>query len=185
MSLEGMFAELEGRMAHLESEEMRAAAEELARAERSQIALVDRLRGALGQPVTIHLAPQLAPEGVLGEVGPDWLLLGQRDIDGPLALIPLGSVTMLSGLPARSRPAVDSPIPPPPMARILRGLARDRAPVRIETHSGTLRGQIASVGADALDLRLRATGERAGSGPQVGSGLVTVPFGALLLVASA
>src|SRR5690625_7490756 len=72
MRFDRIFEDLEGRFVHQEQEEIRAVSEELARAERAQLALADRLRAAGDRPITIHLEQDLRVTGSVEEVGWDW-----------------------------------------------------------------------------------------------------------------
>lgn len=179
--MERMFDDLEGRLAHLESQEMRATAEDLARAERAQVPLPDRLRGALGTVIAVHLAPGLVSSGELTEVGEDWIGLGA---DGRRVLVPIPAIALLEGLPSKVRAAPRAVIPPPSLRQVLRGISRDRALVRVETPAGSATGRISAVGGDAFDLARRPTGER-GALPRSGAtgSVATVPLTAVRLIA--
>src|SRR5690625_1065819 len=78
MRFDRIFGDLEGRFVHQEQEEIRAVSEELARAERAQLALADRLRAAGDRPITIHLEQDLRVTGSVEEVGWDWLELREQ-----------------------------------------------------------------------------------------------------------
>lgn len=156
MRFERIFEDLEGQFAHQQQEELRAVSEELARAERAQLTLADRLRGAGERPVTVHVGDGLRLSGVVREVGADWVALRDRAAD---SLVPLAAIAFVEGLPTRARPAEDSLHSPLGLGSVLRGIARDRSVVRLETAAGTVIGRIAAVGADALDVNTLPTGE--------------------------
>lgn len=178
MRFERIFEDLEGRFAHHEQQEMRAVSEDLTRAERAQLTLVDRLRGASGTHLTVHLGPGMRVNGEVVDLGADWLLL--RESSGSaLVLVPMARIALLEGLVARARPAEESPLGTLGLGGVLRRIARDRATVRVETSIGALTGRIAAVGADALDLQTLPTGE---SSAVPGSTRVTVTFEALIAV---
>lgn len=177
--MDGMFEDLEGRLAHLEDQQMRATAEDLARAERSQVALVDRLRAAEGLPLVVHLAVGGSVEGPVAEIGRTWMMLGREHDRGARAVIPLSQVTSIEGLPARARPAPASPLGARPLTSVLRRIARDRSLVRVQTPAATLPGRLASVGEDFVDIVSLPTGER---GAVAGGGISTIPLAAIVLV---
>lgn len=179
MSMERMFEDLEARMDHLESQEIRANAEELSRAERAQLTLDDRLRGAVGSHLRVHDVTGDVTEGRLAVVGADWLLLGESEEAGPRVLVPVAAIALVEGLPARVRPARDGAIPDRALPAMLRALARDRELVRIMHRGGEVIGRIAAVGRDALDLASQPSGERSAVSP---GAMVTVALGALLSV---
>ncbi|MGO1480081.1 MAG: hypothetical protein ACTHWF_03050 [Brachybacterium sp.] len=173
MRFERIFDDLEGRFAHHEQQEMRAVSEDLARAERAQLTLADRLRGAGAQRLTLHVGVGLRVGGVVEEVGADWVAL--RDGGGArLSLVPLGGIVLVHGLPTRARPQEETLRSPLGLGSVLREIARDRSVVRLETTAGGIIGRIAAVGADTLDIQSLPTGES-----------VVVPGSERLTVASA
>lgn len=177
MRFERIFDDLEGQFAHHQQEEVRAVSEELTRAELSQLTLADRLRGAEDQRLTLHLGPALRVGGVVQEVGAGWAALaaegGRRS-----AVVPLSAIVMVEGLPPRVRLPEESLRSPRGIGSVLREIARDRSLVHLETRGGAVTGRIASVGADALDLRSLPTGE---STVVPGSARITVTLDALLV----
>ena len=179
MRFDRIFEDLEGRFVHQEQEEMRAVSEELARAERAQLALADRLRAAGDRPITIHLGQDLRVTGPVQEVGLDWLELRDQ-ASGARVIVPSASIALIAGLSDRARPREEALRPPRSLGSVLRGIARDRGVVRLETRAGRLIGRIATVGADALDMHQLPTGERSSSG--TGSARLTVAMSALLAV---
>ena len=158
MRFDRFFDDLEGRFAHHEQQEMRAVSEDLARAERAQLTLADRLRGAGDQRLTIHLGAGLQISGVVDEVGADWVML--RD-GGAVrrSLVPLGAIVLVHGLPTRARTQEESLRSPLGLGSVLREIARDRSVVRIETTGGRMIGRITAVGADSVDVQSLPTGE--------------------------
>lgn len=178
MRFERIFEDLEGRFAHHEQQEMRAVSEDLTRAERAQLTLVDRLRGASGAALTVHLGPHMRVAGTVEDMGVDWLLL-RETAGSALVLVPTARIALVEGLVARARPADESPLRGIGLGAVLRRIARDRATVRVETTIGSLTGRIAAVGADALDLQTLPTGE---TSAVPGSTRVTVGINALIAV---
>src|SRR5699024_12389598 len=63
MRFERIFEDLEGQFAHHQQEEARAVSEELTRAEQAQLTLADRLRGAEGRRLTLHLGGAVRVSG--------------------------------------------------------------------------------------------------------------------------
>lgn len=177
MRFERIFEDIEGRHAHEQREEMRAVAEDLTRAERSQLLLVDRLRAAEGATLVLHLAGGRRQTGRLEEATAQWLLLSDA---GSRLLVPMAAVGLVEGLGHRARPRDERAPSEQSLASVLRGLARDRSTVRVTTTAGQLTGRIAAVGADALDLRTLPTGETTGV---PGSSVVAVALSGLQLVA--
>lgn len=178
MRFERIFEDLEGQFAHHREQEMRAVSEDLTRAERARLTLADRLRGAQGRPLTLHLTTSLRVAGVLQEVGPDWVALGEG-AGTARSVVPLAAVVVVEGLSPRARPAEESLLSPLGLGAVLREIARDRAVVHCETTAGALVGRISAVGADSLDLRALPTGETVAA---PGSSLLTVATAALLVV---
>jgi hypothetical protein len=148
-----LFNDLEARMDAEDRAQHDLDVADLVRAERSGLRLPDRLRAHVGHPLTWYLVPAAGEPGPiearLVEVGHDWVLLGRRH--GGL-LVPMASVAGVGGLSRAAAPDDG------PLARrlgltvVLRGLARDRAPVAVRGPLGPLTGTIDRVGADHLDL---------------------------------
>src|SRR5690625_7882058 len=125
MRFDRIFEDLEGRFVHQEQEEIRAVSEELARAERAQLALADRLRAAGDRPITIHLEQDLRVTGSVEEVGWDWLELREQ-ASGARVLVPSAAISMIDGHSLRERPRRDDRRPPRRQDSVLRGIPRDR-----------------------------------------------------------
>lgn len=178
MRFERIFEDLEGQFAHHQQEEARAVSEDLTRAEQAQLTLADRLRGALGCRLTLHLGTAVRASGVVQEVAAQWVALAAEG-GGRSAIVPLAAVVMVEGLPSRARLAEDSVSSVRGLGSVLREIARDRSVVRLETTGGAVIGRIAAVGADALDIRSLPTGEQTAV---PGSERLTVAFAALRLV---
>ncbi|ASK64909.1 hypothetical protein CFK39_02635 [Brachybacterium avium] len=178
MRFERIFEDLEGQFAHHQQEEVRAVSEDLTRAEQAQLTIADRLRGAQGLGLTLHLAAGFRVSGVVREVGAEWVALAARS-GARSAVIPLAAIAMVEGLPSRARLVEDSLRSPLGLGSVLREIARDRAVVRLEASGGSVIGRIAAVGADALDISSLPTGE---STTVPGSARITVAFSALQAV---
>jgi hypothetical protein len=183
---EELFADLTAEFESLESAELAAEVSDRTRRELARIRLVDRLRAAQSGAVAVTLQALDGGRTVSGrllDVGPDWMLV--RHADAPVeVLIPLSAVSTVIGLPSGaddpgSEGYVQARLG---LAHVLRGIARDRAPVSLATRGGgpMLTGTIDRVGADYLDLAEHAPDEprRAGN-VRVER---TVPFTAILFV---
>ena len=178
MRFERIFEDLEGRFEHHEQEELRAVSEDLARAERAQLTLADRLRGAGRRELTLHVGSGLRLAGAVEEVGAEWVSLRETRT-AQRAVVPLAAIGIVEGLSSRARPAEESLRAPRRRGSVLREVARDRSGVRLETTAGTVLGRIAGVGADALDVLSLPTGE---SSSVPGSARLTVTMSSLLAV---
>ncbi|MCW2527238.1 MAG: uncharacterized protein JWM76_2098 [Pseudonocardiales bacterium] len=160
MRWDDLFADLEAQLDLLASRERAADVSELARAEIAKIGLVLRLLPSVGAPVSLRCLGDLRTSGTLQRVGPDWLLLDEGA--GREALVPLAAVLTAGGLgrlsaPANSLGRVESRLG---LASALRGLARDRAPVRVHLVDATvLGGTIDRVGADFFELATHPGGD--------------------------
>jgi hypothetical protein len=153
MRWEQLFTDLEAQFAEQEAAEERLEEPSRVRAEQGRVRLVDRLRGALGTPVSLRCPGAGELAGRLVDVGVDWVLLadaGEREV-----LVAVRAVAAVAGLTAATAPAgeegaVDRHLD---MRRALRGLARDRAAVQcLLGDGGVLTGTIDRVGADFLEL---------------------------------
>jgi hypothetical protein len=162
MRWQQLFADLEGQLAEQEMAEERAEWASRARAEVGAVALVDRLRGSLGSPVSVHCRGAGSVAGRLVETGVDWLLLEEDRARS--SLIALAAVQAVSGLGRRT--AIAEQVGPVrrrlDLRRALRALARDRATVQMVLDDGlVLTGTVDRVGADYLELA-----EHAGDQPR-------------------
>jgi hypothetical protein len=153
MRWEQLFADLEAQAGEQEAAEEQAEEASRARAEYGRVLLADRLRGALGQEVSLSCRGAGELAGRLVDVGVDWLLVvdgQQREV-----LVAAGAVCAVAGLGAVTAPA--SPVGEVArrldLRRALRGLARDRAAVSCLLEDGSLlSGTVDRVGADFLEL---------------------------------
>lgn len=176
MRFERIFEDLEGQFVHQEQQEIRAVSEDLTRAERAQVTLADRLRGAQGRPVSVRVSPEVSASGVLREVGAGWIEL--QGVGATRVLMPMARIAQVEGLTVRARPQ-DEGVAVQSLGSLLRTVARDRSVVHMETTVGRLTGRLAAVGADALDLLTLPTGEMT---PGPGSGRVTVVLDSVLIL---
>ncbi len=179
MRWDALFSDMEAQFAEGGKLAVEAEISERARVEASSVALADRLRGALGSQIAVHLACGRTFEGVLSHAGADALVLaeGRHQV-----LVPFGAVTRYAGLgrvsvaePSQVRRRIG-------LGHALRGLARDRAGVAVilrhmPAKDSGLTGVIDRVGSDFVDLAMVSPGEarRAAQVRQV----ATIPFESL------
>lgn len=180
---ERLFADMEAQAAAADQAELAGEVADRTRREVALLGLVDRLGTTVGHRVAVSLPGPDTVTGVLREVGPDWLLLG--DADPGEALVPLAAVTAVAGL---------GPLAAPPgsagrvgarldLRYALRRLARDRAPVDVRVSDGSvLHGTCDRVGKDFLELAEHPPGEA--RRPSAVRRVSAVPLTALVLVRS-
>lgn len=183
MRWDALFNDMESQFAESERLSLETELNERTRAELVATELPDRLRGALGCRLAVHLDCGEVVHGALSHAGADALVLDEEQHQ---VLIPYAAVVWYSGL---GRLSVAEPSPVRRglgLARALRGLARDRAELSVMLgRSGgavSLVGVIDRVGKDYLDLATYTPGEvrRTHSVNQV----VVVPFGRLAAIRS-
>jgi hypothetical protein len=181
MRWETLFADLEAQAAALARAERSAEIDDRTRAEAAGIALYDRLRAAVGQPVRVVLAGAGDCAGTLTRVGVDWLLLdegaGRETVAIGAAVVLVRGLTRAAAVPGSggvvaSRLGVTS---------VLRGVARDRLAVRVLLRTGVvIDATVDRVGADYLELALHEPGEP--RRPRAVRETEVVPFTALAAV---
>lgn len=160
MRWDALFADLEAQAAALEQAERAAEVEERTRGELGAIGVVDRLRGGEGTAVRLRLPGGRTLNGQLLRVGPDWLLLGETA--GSEAVVPMAALLGVRGLTRYSAvPGTAGAVAARLGLRpVLRGIARDRSPVRLELLDGTsVDATIDRVGADFVEAAVHAPGE--------------------------
>ena len=154
MRWEQLFDDLE---AQLESDLRVERAQEVAdrtRRDRASRDLRDRLVGLTGRGALVDVAGRHQVTGTVTEVGTDWVLLeGARP--GAATLVPFHALRMVTVGESADPPAArEAPICRRlKLGHALRGLSRDRAPVRLCGVDGqVLTGTIDVVGSDVLEL---------------------------------
>ena len=175
MRWEALFADLEAQLAAASATEDA----DLERAEVARTPLEDRVRAHVGATLRLRLRDGTSLVGALREAGAGWLLL---DAERVAVLVPAAAVSAVGGLSrAVAAPAgqVERRVG---LGSVLRALARDRAPVRVQVEGAVLTGTVDRVGADHLDLAEHPAGEA--RRPSAVREVVTVPFAALLSVRS-
>ena len=155
-----LFADLESQAGQLAAQERASEVGELARAELAKIRLVERMLPSLGATLAVRCIGDVRVGGELVRVGPDWLLLDEGH--GREAVVALPAVLSVGGLVRLSAAAgsvgrVESRIG---MRSALRGVARDRSPVRVHLGDGAvLAGTIDRVGDDFFELATHPGGD--------------------------
>jgi len=177
---EGLFDDLEAQASQLEAAERAAEIEERTRGEVGRLATFDRLRTAVGRPVRLRL-PGGAATGDLVRVAPEWLLLDEGG--GREVLVALGHVLGVRGLVRYSAVpdtvgVVESRLG---LRHALRGIARDRSPVRIQlTDGASVDATVDRVGADFVEVAGHPAGElRRANNVR---GIELLPVGAIVAV---
>jgi hypothetical protein len=119
------------------------------------------VRAATGAVVQVEVAGGTVVPGTITRAGTEWVLLTGAGPDAAEWLVRLPAVRVVRGL---SRLAAAEPVDVIEsrlgIGRLLRALARDRAPVTAFLADGaSLHGTIDRVGADFLDMAVHAAGE--------------------------
>jgi hypothetical protein len=178
MRWDALFEDLEAQIEAADAAELDAEVRDRTRTELARVDLLGRLRASSGTELTLQLRSGERVRGTVVSLGSDWLLLEAGDADGPAgeSLVPLRAVLVVNGLgPASVQPGGPGGVLAGrlDLRASLRGIARDRSPVRITTDDGAqLRGIVGRVGADHVEV---PADPRDRSGP-------VVPFAALSLV---
>lgn len=172
-----LFADLESQLERLTDAERDSEVAERTRIEAGRLTLLDRLRGAAGHSVSLRCTGVGPCNGRLERVGQDWLLMVEST--GAETLVPLHSVLGVGGLGRHS--STPTGALELGLRSVLRGIVRDRAPVRLILVDGTpVDGTLDRVGADFVEVAEHPIGEP--RRPGVVQGIRTVPlcgFGAL------
>lgn len=151
-----LFDDLEAQLARQERADLALEVAEHVRAERGQVALLDRLLVTAGAQVSLRVRGVGPARGTVAEVGSGWLVLstpaegaGRRRA----LLVPLSAVLMVAGLSPRSDGRDALAQRRLDLRHALRALSRDRAVVRLtDVEGGQVTGTIDRVGLDHLDL---------------------------------
>ena len=178
MRWERLFEDLEGQLEAAAAAELAGEVAERTRIELGRLRFADRLMAEVGEAVALGLQGGASVEGRLERASEQWVVLRQGVQP---ALIPLGAVIAVSGLgitAAEQRSAVLRRLS---LASVLRAVARDRSPVRIDLVSGrSVSGTVDAVGADHLDLAEHPADEP--RRPAAVRRVLTVPFPAVAVL---
>lgn len=149
-----LFADLEGRLEAERAAELAAEVAERTRIEVGKTVLTDRLRAAVGRRVVITTVAGTPYRAQIDAVGPDWLVVVDDRQDE--RLIALTSLAAIGQLPSALAPPYDEAerriAHRLDLRHALRGIARDRATVRVVTGAAVVSGTIDRVGADFIDI---------------------------------
>ena len=148
MRWEALFADLEAQLASADQRTLDGEIAERVRIEVGSVTLLDRVRARRGRSILVR-AGGAALAGTVLDVGADYLLLATP---GGQALVPVAAVDAIGGLGRQARREESAVRRRLGLRGALRGLARDRAPVRLVTRFGELSGLLARVAADHVDL---------------------------------
>lgn len=159
MRWQQLFADLSAQFEQAESAGGRADAASRARTETAAVRLADRLRGAVGEAVSLDCRGAGWVRGRLTDAGADWVLLD--DERGGELLVALAAVRVAGGLVRLTAVPEEGAVRARlDLRRALRALARDRSPVRVVLDDGAvLTGTVDRVGADFLELARHALDE--------------------------
>jgi hypothetical protein len=158
MRWERLFADLEARLEAEERAGLEGEVADLVRAERSRLAVRDRLRAHLDERLTLSFVSGDPPAtGRLLDVGADWVLV--EAAIGEM-LIPIAVVASIAGLSRQAAPDSSEVARRLGIGVILRGLARDRAVVSVRLAGDQcVTGTIDRVGADHVDVAVHPQDE--------------------------
>ncbi|MBK9475326.1 MAG: hypothetical protein IPL94_03555 [Tetrasphaera sp.] len=177
MRWDALFDDLEGRFEAEERLDRDAEIADRTRQERGAVALLTRVAAHRGV-LRVRLMTGSAIEGTVADLGSDWLLLQSPDGHREL-LVPISAVLAIEGLGPRS--ALARTARRFPLRSALRGIARDRTPIRLHDLAGSVTtGTLDVVGADFVDVAAHALDE-ARRTPNV-LAQVTIPLAAIALV---
>lgn len=165
MRWQRLFADLSAQFEAAETVADEADLASRVRAEVGAVGLRDRLRAVLGSAVELRCRDVGSVEGLLADVGVDWLLLVERGQD---VLVAWRAVQAVANIGRDSAPLIEAGVVGSrlDLRWALRAVARDRSPVRVVLDGGReLIGTIDRVGADFVELAEHAAGEyrRAGA----------------------
>lgn len=181
MRWNGLFDDLEAHWADLGWQETVAEAAELTRAEWMALSLADRLRGARGRQVRLHLAWGEVVDGVVHTVGQGWVGV---HVDGSgSAIVAVDCVAAVEA--DLTRAALAPELAAAGWGTVLRGIARTRWPVAVTGRLGAAlaEGTVDRVGGDHLDIA-RHPRDEARRAAAV-RGRLVIPFRALGTVRTA
>jgi len=174
MQWEQLIDELDAAVDAGERRELVSEVADRTRRELARLRLVDRLRAATGDDVTIGLDGGEPVRGQVRRVGPDWLLLDSAA--STQVLVVATGIVWIEGLTPRAVDpaavsAVDGRLG---LGSVLRAAARDRRVVQVRLRDGVeLRGVLSRVGADSVDI---------GADPRGASPDRCLPFAAIASV---
>lgn len=182
MRWDELFADLEAQADALDVAERAAEVAERTRIELGGIGVHDRLAAGIGTVIRVETLGGQAQSGTVVRVGPDWLLVDETA--GREHVVAIAAIRSVAGLGRSS--AVPATGSAPVTARLglrsaLRGIARDRSPVRVHLRDGgALDATVDRVGADFVEVARHAPGEPRRRGEV--RDVLLVPLSALAIV---
>jgi hypothetical protein len=148
---EQLFADLDAQFEAAQQQDLEGEIADRTRRELARTSLLDRLRAATGDRLPVSVVGVGALTLVVRRVGFDWVLFERPG--GAATVVPAAGLASVGGLGRATEPLPDEVGRGLDLRFLLRGLARDRAPVRLALRDGgSLAGTIDRVGADYLDL---------------------------------
>ena len=147
-----LFADQDAQLQQARRAELEAEVADRARREVGRLRLVDRLRPLVGAVLRFDCAGGAPVEGVLRELGPDWALVEEPGRRAAVVVLPHVLGVVGAGRASEEPPAA-AVSERWDLRHVLRGLVRDRAPVRVVLRDGAvLTGTFDRVGQDHADL---------------------------------
>lgn len=148
MRWEALFEDLEGQFSAAEAAGFEGDVASLAEAERGSIALSSRVAASAGAAVGIVTRGGHRVSGQIVDAANEWLLV---EAGAAQTLVPLAAIAGVTGLSSRATESggVRRRLG---LGHALRGLARERATVRLTCGPTTRPGQLISVGHDFVDF---------------------------------
>lgn len=150
MRWERLFDDLEATWQAGDHEQVRAEVADRTRRERATVSMLGRLAAQNG-PIELLLLGGRRLEGVPVDVGMDFLVVADA---GFRRIVPLTAIVQVSGLlQLVAGPGATAAVRRFGLGSALRGVSRDRSPVRVDDTVGrVLTGTIDGVGADYLEV---------------------------------
>ncbi|NAZ88147.1 hypothetical protein [Kineococcus indalonis] len=171
MRWDDLFADLDARLAHAERLEREAEVADRQARDVASVDLLGRLLATDGE-LSVQLPDGSWVGGLVRAAGPGWVLLAAGAPAPRQVLVPTAAVCAVRGLTRRSSPP-GAVVARRTLVLALRALAGADVRVLVRTRAGDLRGRLARVGADHVDVAV-PTGR--------GTEGVTVPYASLLSV---
>ncbi|WP_369068765.1 hypothetical protein [Kineococcus terrestris] len=182
MRWDELFADLSGRAAQAEREDLEAEVADRALRDAAEVGWTQRVLASRGE-VALQLRDGSWLEGPCLDAGDDWVLLRAATPGAGTpprqVLVPAAAVALARGVERFSLPTAGAGGRPRPLLLAVRALLGPE-PVLVRTFAQDVRGCVARVGRDHLDV----SGGPPGVVPPGGArgAVTTVPFAALLSV---
>jgi hypothetical protein len=175
---ERLFDDLEGQLEAASAAELAGEVAERTRIELARLGIADRLMAWVGEPISLDVLGGASIAGRLERAAEQWVLLREGLLP---ALVPLRAVVAVSGLGITATGERSAVLRRLSLASVLRAVARDRSPVRIELVSGrSVTGTVDAVGGDHLDLAEHPADEP--RRPAAVRRVLTLPFPAVAVL---